>query len=115
MSLYSHQQQAVDRIVKRGSFINYIKGAMPSAEFHWGWGGDYAVGYNSKLGPKLTVFQNHDLGYFRRSLFGDMALSAYTAIQLMTDNDQRGDLLEELWLRCERNRRNRHVPFWSDL
>src|SRR5574337_1505103 len=93
-------------ITKKGSFLNYIKGAMPTAEFLWGWGGDYAVGYNPRLGPKLTVFHNGELGYFRRSLYNDMALSAYTAIQLVTDNDQRCDLIRELWQRCERNRRS---------
>lgn len=101
-------------VTKKGSFLNYIRGAMPTADFLWGWGGDYAVGYNAGLGPKLTVFHNGELGYFRRSLFAAMAEQAMTAIELVPEN-QRAEFLAELWERCERNKRNRHAPFWSDL
>lgn len=94
-------------------FERYVLGHTAYATKLWKEDKHIAV-YFVNQGPKLTVFHDHNLGYFRRSLFASMAEQAMTAIELVPE-DQRAEFLAELWERCERNRRNRHAPFWSDL
>lgn len=102
---------------KAVDFILYVMKHAPYAHLKH-WHGNYAIAYTDGPCPKLTVYKAQHMpnstDFYRRSMFNDRADQAMVAYKLLDDAGKE-QLLPELYERCNRNRRNRDIPFWSPL
>lgn len=100
------------------SFVDYVNRHAPHATIRW-FTVEYAFTYVPGPCPRATVYKctgytKSRVDVFRRSLYNDKADQAMVAWSIL-DAKGRNELLPELWDRCQRNRHNRHIPFWTAI